>query len=518
MLTTFPAKSSGVTVDTVQRRANRIWWLWFVGLLGFTGFLGLSMLRGGPNWAVLGWFAYFTGIALVLYRPRYGVYIVVGFSLFGDAALTPWYPFVKNFSSVESLFYVNGSLIFSPAETFIALTFLSWLGRGMIKRKMEWYAGPLFVPAIVFIGFITFGLGYGIIRGGNLTIGLWESRPIFYLPAMLVLTANLIQTRAQLGKLIWLAMIAIFLDGISGTMFVANVLKFDLSTVERISEHSASIHANTFFVLLISVWMFRGTYSRRLIMPLMVPFVALSYFANQRRASFICLTLSIIFILIILYWENRKAFWIITPILVVTGLAYLAIFWNSTGTLGMFASAIKSVVAEDEANAADQASNLYRIIENANTNFTIQSTPLTGVGFGNKFYILIPTPDISFFIWWEYIVHNSIMWIWMKAGVGGFVSMIFMVGIAIMVGGRAFWRMPPGDMRAIALTAVTYILMHFVYAYVDMSWDNQSMIYVGTMMGIVNRLELIADLPVPLPRKRWPWQRDAVPVPGLGPL
>jgi hypothetical protein len=518
MITTLPTRSNIVTTANLERRATISWWLLFLALIGITGMVGLAMLRSGPTPAILGWFCYLAGLGLILYQPRYGVYMIVGLTLVGDAALNYWYPFVKNFSSAESLLYLNGSLIISPAETYIALTLLSWLGRGVIQRKIDWYTGPLFWPALVFIGFITFGLGYGILRGGNLNIALWEARPIYYLLAMLVLTSNLIRTCGQVSKLIWIAMIALFLEGISGTLFVVNILQFQLSTVERIAEHSSSIHANTFFVLLISAWMFRASYARRLIMPVMLPVIALSYLANQRRAAFITLTIAIVVILVILYWENRQAFWLITPVLAVAGLAYLSVFWNSTGTLGLFAGAIKSVVAEDTGNTADQASNLYRLIENANTQFTIENATLTGVGFGNKFYIIIPMPDISFFIWWEYITHNSILWIWMKTGIGGFLSMIFLVGSTIMVGVQAFRRMPGGELRAVALTATLYIMMHFVFAYVDMSWDNQSMIYVGTMMGLINRLEQIVATTVPLPQKRWPWQPDPVPPPGLMPL
>jgi hypothetical protein len=30
--------------------------------------------------------------------------------------------------------------------------------------------------------------------------------------------------------------------------------------------------------------------------------------------------------------------------------------------------------------------------------------------------------------------------------------------------------------------------MHFTYAYVDMAWDMQSMIYLALMMGLINSL------------------------------
>ena len=167
------------------------------------------------------------------------------------------------------------------------------------------------------------------------------------------------------------------------------------------------------------------------------------------------------------------------------GLIYLAAFWNSSGGIGGPARAIRSVIAP-QPGGRDDSSNVYRVLENLNSKFTIKQRPLTGVGFGNKFYIVVPMPDISFFIWWEYITHNSILWFWMQTGVVGFLSLLVLVGMAVMVGVRALWRMPGGDLSAFALMATLYIVMHFIYAYVDMSWEAQSMIYVGIMMGLIN--------------------------------
>jgi hypothetical protein len=64
-------------------------------------------------------------------------------------------------------------------------------------------------------------------------------------------------------------------------------------------------------------------------------------------------------------------------------------------------------------------------------------------------------------------------------------------------------------MSAFALTAILYIVMHFIYAYVDMSWEAQSMIFVGIMMGLINSFERIAEQPILSPVKRWPWQQIA---------
>lgn len=78
-----------------------------------------------------------------------------------------------------------------------------------------------------------------------------------------------------------------------------------------------------------------------------------------------------------------------------------------------------------------------------------------------------------------------------------------------MMGARNLGNMPKGDMRVIALVGVTYICMHFLYAYVDMSWDVQSMLYLGAMLGLINSMERIATAPILPPARRWPWQKAA---------
>lgn len=515
MITPFPLQRKSPTVGAQARRSTIAWWLWFLGLLGFTALIGLVFLRRAPTPAMIGWLFFLAGAAAILYRPRYGIYLVTGLSLVGDSLLDPWYPFVKNLSSAESLLYLGRAISFSPAEIFIALTFLAWLGRAAMQRKLNGHTGPLFWPALIFSGFITFGLIYGILKRGNLNIALWEVRAIYYLPMMLILTTNLIETRAQINILIWTIVGALFIDALTGAWFVAFVLNFDLQSMEAIAEHSFSIHLNTLIILMIGVWLFRGSLLKRLLLPLMMPAVLLSYFSNQRRASYITLVIALLLIAIVLYRESRKAFWLIVPIVSVIGAVYVGAFWNSTsGGIGGPARAIRSVIAP-QPGGRDDASNIYRVLENVNTKFTIQQRPLTGVGFGNKFYIIVPMPDISFFVWWEYITHNSILWIWMQAGVGAFTSMLVLVGMAVIVGVRALWRMPGGDLSAFTLMATLYVVMHFIYAYVDIAWEAQSMIYVGVMMGLINGMERIVAQPVPSPARRWPWQTETPTAPTL---
>lgn len=517
MLTTLPANYEIQTATAQERRAAWSWRLWFACLLVVSVALGGLLLRRGPDLSLIAWLIYATGAAAILYRPRFGVYLTLAFALAGDNMLTYWYPFTKNFSSNESILFIHNAVIVSPAEVYIVLTYLSWLGRAAMRRTLNLHIGPIGWAALVFIGFITYGLVYGLLRGGDLSIALWEARAIYYLPLMLILAGNLLETRAHVNQLFWTLVVALFVEGLVGTWFVATILSFDISGVNRIAEHPASIHANTFFVLALGAWLFRASAPKRITLLLLLPIVALSYLANQRRAAFITLAIALLLLTALLYWENRRLFWVVTLAGGILGALYLAAFWNSGGALGLPARAIKTVIGGD-LDEADYTSNLYRELENINIHFTISNAPLTGVGFGNKFLIIAPMADISFFIWWEYITHNAILWIWMKAGLGGFLALLLLIGLAVVGGLRAFRRMPGGDLSVIALTATLYVVMHTVFAYVDMAWDAQSMIYLGTMLGLLGGLERIVARPAPLPPRRWPWQPEPAPLPGLRPL
>jgi O-antigen ligase len=128
----------------------------------------------------------------------------------------------------------------------------------------------------------------------------------------------------------------------------------------------------------------------------------------------------------------------------------------------------------------------------------------------------VPLPDISFFVWYEYITHNSILWIWMKAGLAGFLALLFLIGWTVSSGARTVFKLRDEGERVLALTAVLYVVMHFVFAYVDMAWDSQSMVCLGAMMGLLSRLEgSLVPVGKP-PARRWLWPAAARPTSAPG--
>lgn len=446
------------------------------------------VLQTTPDWTNLAWVAFAITLIAIVCEPRLGIYAVMFFSLVGDIKISAYLPFDKNLSSAESIFYLHDSAAVSPVEIMFALTAISWLLRLILRRELYKikYGGNFWVVS-AFMTFVVIALFWGILRRGDIFIAQLEVRPILYIFIMLVLTRNLITNPKQINILFWCIMFALFIEGILAYQYVAT---YPLLINDELTEHSASIHYNTMYVLWFASWVVRnGSWYKRTFLFLLFPPVLYSYYVSDRRSAMLSVIIAIGLIFLFLYQERKLLFQILVPTLIVGGIAYLGIFWNNTSALGKPAQTIKSVVAEEESNEKDQSSNYYRILENFNSYYTITQNPIMGVGFGNKFLQAVQMPDISFFIFWEYITHNSILWIWMQSGVFGFITMLYMVSTGIMNGARVAWKLPSSELKVFAIVCATFLFMHFIYAYVDISWTSQSLLYAGTVLGLISVME-----------------------------
>ena len=79
----------------------------------------------------------------------------------------------------------------------------------------------------------------------------------------------------------------------------------------------------------------------------------------------------------------------------------------------------------------------------------------------------------------------------MKSGIAGFFAMLCLIGLAVATGAHTLSHSPRDELSLVVLTATLYLVMHFIYACVDMSWDAASIVFVGASMGIVNCSEWI---------------------------
>ena len=162
---------------------------------------------------------------------------------------------------------------------------------------------------------------------------------------------------------------------------------------------------------------------------------------SQRRAAVVALAAALLLLGLMMWKVNRRLLRRIAPFVAVLVVGYLGAFWNNEGIVGFPAQALKAVISPTQVGEKDQSSDGYRIVENLDIMATIHAKPITGLGFGQRFYRPFPLPDISFFPFYEYLPHNNVLWMWIKTGIGGFVALV--VPVRIGDPARDALRAPP---------------------------------------------------------------------------
>jgi O-antigen ligase len=250
---------------------------------------------------------------------------------------------------------------------------------------------------------------------------------------------------------------------------------------------------NLMSVLVAASWVYRSSSpARRRLLPLLAIPVGYVYLLSQRRAAVVGLVCVAALGAILLFWNNRRRFWRVIPVVLLVATAYVGAFWNVEGGAGFPAQAVKTVVSPNDVSESDRSSDIYRVVENIDLLATIKTRPLTGIGFGTQFYRPLELPDISVFEFWEYIPHNSIMSMWMKTGIFGFLSMLAVFGVAVRTGASTLRRVGSGDDAAMTFAALGFVIMFATFAYVDIAWDPRSMIYLALMLGLLSTMQRTA--------------------------
>jgi O-antigen ligase len=499
--------STALLVDSVgiQRQLDRrmvaaVW----VAIWATTLFLALVTYRTGQPPFTLALLVLVLSMIAIVVRPAIGVHVVVFFTLIGDNNTSIWFPMAKNFSSRESILFLSDQIIVSPLEVLLVWTTLVWFVQLLYDRR-RLHRATLLWPVLVFGGFVVLGLMYGLARNGDTYAALWEVRPLLYVPLLYVLITNLFTRVEQYRLAFWLAVVAIGINAVIALQYRSTLSALQLENLESLIEHGAAVHIDLLFVALFATWMFPqcGLAKRWALVALTIPAVP-AYFYSQRRAAFVALLIGFAVFAVVLRARNRRAFRWFVPIGVLVVGAYTAAFWSSTAD-----------IAPDQISAEDQNSNLYRIIENYDIWFTIRAEPVTGIGFGHPFYRPVALPDISFFPFFEYIPHNSMLWIWMKTGFLGFVSLLFLLACAIRAGVSSLDRVRDSEHAVLALVGLLYVVMYAVFAYVDIAWDTRGMVFFAFALACCSEISRLVGTDATATLRRSRESTSAVPA-GLG--
>jgi O-antigen ligase len=479
-----------------QRRVNaRTWLAGYGAVLVLCAVVGALGVRSAPQPLALPLTMLLLAAGAVALKPVFGIYLIGFFVLFSDASISPWFPFAKNLSSRESVLYLSDGLTISPLEVLLGVTAASWLLHLLIdRREVTLVRARLFKPMLVFTGFVFFGIAYGTVMGGNRWFAVWEFRPLLYLPIMYILVTNLFTTRRQYVRLFLVMLVALLAHAVLALDKYLQLSAAEREGLESLVDHGSAVQFGMILLAVLAAWMLpKSPTWMRVVLPVLAVPVAWTWVVSERRAAAIGLAVGLILVAAVLALVKPKRLLVIAPVLLLLIVGYLGAFWQSEDPIGFPAQAIKSVIAPGDTSSQDQSSNVYRAIENYDIMFTIKSKPLTGLGFGHAFYKPIPLPDISFFVFYQYIPHNSILWIWIKLGIGGFLAMLYLFGSALRAGVRSIMQARPGRDLLMTVLAAGYIVMYLVFAYVDIAWDPRSMICVAVAMAICSSYAGLPD-------------------------
>ena len=472
-----------------RRQAKQTWWLGY-GLIVGGGLVVTAIARRRFTEPFLGVsLAVILAIALGwVIRPKATLYTTIFLTAVSDQVTASWFPFVKNLSSRESISFLADGATISPLEISLYLGFLISVLRRYARNRTLIASTALTRPLLAFTFFVIMGFVRGILAGGNLRIAILEGRAMLYILLVFAIMVNECTEDRQFRSALYAILAGVIVQSMLSIVYLQRLESSERDLLESLNEHGSAIGQNLILVTLLALLLLdrRSPLLKWSLAICLLP-VMYVYFYAQRRAGVAALIVAGVMIAIALFWRRRRAFWVVTPIVTFLLIGYLGAFWNSTSAVAFPAGAMKSIIAPGSASAEDQSSDLYRIVESYDLNFTIRTSPLLGFGFGHAFLRPVPLPDISFFELNAYLPHNSVLWVWIKTGFGGFVTMFYVFGKTVMLGARRIRTLPHGIDLATTLAATMFVVMFAVYTYVDVSWDARNTVFLGVAAAVCAR-------------------------------
>jgi hypothetical protein len=424
---------------------------------------------------------------VVLYEPRVGLHLIW---LIAIVDVVSYDPLTAPFEW-WLLWPVQGFFA-TPLEMLVVwtaiATIISCLARG------EWHLPK---PALVFssaalsVLFVA-QIFFGVNRGGNFTIALFETRWMFLVLPVMLITVALLTTKKhvyELAAVVGLALAYMTLELAWRYMFLLRGEPGE--TLETAFNHdgSAVVALAALIALAIALW---SQEPRQRLGALLFSLVAVAVLlVTRRRAAIVCFEAGVLVLGLIIMMTSRKQLLMIAPVVIVAVALYTAAFWNHQGTLGQPARGFRTVFESSSKSERDQSSDGYRIAENMNLWIGIHANPIQGAGFGLAYAKPYPLPDLSkFWPTWDYIPHNNILWLWLKGGVLSFATFWFLVGSVFAESTRKARKTTSMFVRILMASVCTLATTLVLFAYVDVGLQSaRLMTLFGGSLGLLSIAE-----------------------------
>lgn len=346
----------------------------------------------------------------------------------------------------------------------------------------------------------------GHIHHGSLRVSLMEARPYVYLAATYFLTCVLVQDRRAIRAVLWGFVGTVAFKALQGT-YVWIESRHMVPKPQAYIGHEASYFFVIFIFLVLALWLFDQRGKLRTWATWLLPLVLWANIVNDRRAAWEMLAGGMLCLGVIVYKAMPIRRHVLSKAivgLILVSAVYFPVMWNSNSSLGQPARAVKSQV---KPSARDDASDTYRIQEDANLALNIKQSAPLGKGFGVKIDYALPISDISQLdALIAYIPHNDVLDVLMRMGFLGGVAMWFLIGAGIISGSRLS-RSRDREVAVIGTLLACSLVAYALIGAVDQGFFFSRIAFItGVLLGLAEaarrlaRAELGMTPPAAVPR------------------
>ncbi|TMF74750.1 MAG: O-antigen ligase family protein [Chloroflexi bacterium] len=415
------------------------------------------------------------------------------FEEWGIAGLNPLTGQVRFFQNVSG--YSEIPIRLSFADLLALLTFGAWLLRRLVGANAPARLGPLGWPVLAYTGLFGVGFALGLVRGGswNQSAALAELRGPLFLCITYLLTVNLVRDEAHVK---WIVRLVVALAAVKAAQGLGNYVDMVNGPVwlEAVTAHEDVVFLDLVVIIAVAAFIL-GVRDRFAVFVYgLIPVIALAELVTQRRVAFIALGGALLVTAIVLAHLRPRQTLTLFGVAAAIFVVYTALFWDQTGLLAGPVRAIKGAIDSSSLSARDLASNWWRELENANIAYTIRQLPLTGVGLGQEYLFVREPPQLTNFVYWRYMTHDAVLWVWLKTGILGFFAFWTLVVQTAVVAGRLVRQLPSVDLKLFAIVPLALIVIQVVFSTVDLGLTySRCMIVLGVVLGLTSYLSRLAQ-------------------------
>jgi hypothetical protein len=453
-------------------------------VLGVDGPVPYLILAAVPAVALAWWrpaagFALLLG--LVLLTEQYSEILAEGIQPF----LLDTLPLFENLEDYTPLSFMYANLL----EVWLLLLVGIWFVRAIARGETAWRPVVCPLAGLLAAATVTVAFVVGVQQGGDIKIALWEVRAFGYLFGLGWFVPQLVERRRDVRLLLTVLATALGVKALEGLYRYLVELRMQLDLEDTFLAHEEPVMFIPLFFLLVTLAHARTEPRLVRLLAFATPGMLVALVLTQRRVAYVSLLLCGVVGAVILAPAARRTYLRVAGPVALVGSLYVLLFYGSASPLA------RPIDRALQLFDTDNRSNHYRVVELENLRYTIDLHPW-GVGFGQPFEMLHDLPKS--WIFYDYIPHNEILWLWVKTGTVGFVLLMYYFARVVAEAVSAHHRLRDPLARAVAAVVALAIINQLVVAYYDLQLTYaRSMVYLGTVVGLLGSV------------MRWDGARDA---------